>query len=264
MSFTVGQGIVTAFIVGSITVVGFGSIVPVQEGTVHAVYRFGQAQEQILTPGLNIVMPFITSTKQLDVSTKSVPEKFTSLTSDGQQVTITATANYNINGIHAAQTAKLVILSGDKDKDSEVIKNVALQPILLGEVKQVIAKYPISYVISNQASIGEEIVKGINENLKQQSVISLQSFVVTGIVLDEQVQQAIENKAIALQRQAQAEIDFKTAEIIAKNNDIISKSLTPVLLQDAAIKKWNGNSSVFTVGGSTNSTPVIVNPTTNK
>ena len=67
-----------------------------------------------------------------------------------------------------------------------------------------------------------------------------------------------------MQRQAQAEIDLKTAETIAKNNDIISKSLTPVLLQDAAIKKWNGNSSVFTVGGSTNSTPVIVNTPINK
>ena len=245
-----------------IAAVGFGSLVPVQEGTVHTVYRFGQVQDQILTPGLNLVTPFITSTKQLDVSTKSIPESFTSLTQDGQQVTIKATANYNVNGVHASQTAKLVMLTGDRDRDAELIRSVALQPILLGEVKQVIAKYPISYVISNQAGIGEEIVKGINDILKAQSVISLQSFVVTGIVLDEQVQQAIENKAIALQKQAQAEIDLKTAKIIADNNKIISESLTPVLLQDAAIKKWNGNSSVFTVGGSTSSTPVIVN--TNK
>ena len=246
-----------------IAAVGFGSVVLVQEGTVHAVYKFGEAQQQILTPGLNLVTPFITSTKQLDVSTKSIPETFTSLTQDGQQVTIKATANYNVNGVHASQTAKLVMLTGDRDRDAELIRSVALQPILLGEVKQVIAKYPISYVISNQAGIGEEIVKGINEILKTQSVISLQSFVVTGIVLDEQVQQAIENKAIALQKQAQAEIDLKTAKIIADNNKIISESLTPVLLQDAAIKKWNGNSSVFTVGSSNSgSTPVIVN--TNK
>lgn len=246
-----------------ITAVGFGSIVPVQEGTVHAVYRFGQAQEQILTPGLNLVTPFVTSTKQLDVSTKSVPEKFTSLTSDGQQVTITATANYNINGVHAAQTARLVILSGDKDRDSDTIKNVALQPTLLAVVKQVIAKYPISHIIANQAAIADEIEQGINSSLKAQSVVILQNFVVTGLVLDPEVQQAIESKAIAIQRQEQAKIDLETANTIAKNNTIISQSLSPVLLQDAAIKKWNGNSSVFTVGGSTGSTPVIVN-TNNK
>jgi regulator of protease activity HflC (stomatin/prohibitin superfamily) len=244
--------------------VGFGSIVPVQEGTVHATYKFGQAQEQILTPGLNIVMPFVTSTKQLDVSTKSIPEKFTGLTSDGQLVNVTATANYNINGAHAAQTARLIILTGDKDKDIETIKNVSLQPTLLAVVKQVIAKYPISYIIANQAAIADEIEAGINTTLKTQSVVTLQNFVVTGLVLDPEVQQAIELKAIAIQKQQQAEIDLKTAETIAKNNEIISKSLTPVLLQDAAIKKWNGNSSVFTVGGSTNSTPVIVNTPTTK
>lgn len=262
MKITVGQAIVGGIAATSIALIGFGSIVPVQEGTVHAVYRFGRAQEQVLTPGLNLVVPFITSTKQLDVSTKSVPEKFTSLTSDGQQVTITATANYNINGLHASQTARLVILTGDKDKDSESIKNVALQPILLGEVKQVIAKYPISYVISNQAAIAEEIVKGINENLRQQSVITLQSFVVTGIILDEQVQQSIENKAIALQRQQQAEIDLKTAETIAKNNKIISDSLTSTLLQKALVDKWNGNSLTAPSIGSSTSTPVIINSPT--
>lgn len=41
----------------SFTVAAFGSIVPVQEGTVHTVYRFGKVQEQILTPGLNLVVP---------------------------------------------------------------------------------------------------------------------------------------------------------------------------------------------------------------
>ena len=254
------SGITAIAVITSIT---FGSIVPVQEGTVHAVYRFGEAQQQILTPGLNLVTPFITSTKQLDVSTKSVPEQFTSLTSDGQQVTITATANYNINGVHAAQTARLVILTGDKDRDSETIKNVALQPTLLAVVKQVIAKYPISHIIANQAAIADEIEQGINNSLKAQSVVILQNFVVTGLVLDPEVQQAIELKAIAIQRQEQAKIDLETANTIAKNNTIISQSLTPVLLQDAAFKKWIGSSSVFTVGSSTGgSTPVIVN--TNK
>jgi len=153
MSITVGQTILAGGIAAFISVVGFGAIVPVQEGTVHTVYRFGKAQEQVLTPGLNLVVPFVTSTKQLDVSTKSVPEKFQALTQDGQQVVITATANYNVNGVHAAQTARLVILTGDRDKDGETIKSFALQPILLGEVKQVVAKYPISQIISNQAAI---------------------------------------------------------------------------------------------------------------
>lgn len=255
MSFTVGHGIATALVLGSLTVAAFGSIVPVQEGTVHTVYRFGKVQEQILTPGLNLVVPFITSTKQLDVSTKSVAEKFKSLTFDGQEVTITATANYNINPANASQTARIVILTGDKDKDSETIKSFGLQPIMLGQVKQVIAKYPVSYIISNQAAIAEEIIKGINENLSTQSVITLQSFTVTGIVLDEKVQQTIENKA-------QAEIELKTAETIAKNNKIISDSLTPVLLQKALIDKWNGNSLTAPSIGPSPSTPVIINSPT--
>lgn len=151
-------------------------------------------------------------------------------------------------GLIEANVLASVLNAGDES--AKLITQQLTKPLSTEEIE---------LMLSNQAAIADEIVKGINENLKAQSVVSLQSFTITGFVLDEQVQQAIENKAIALQKQQQAQIDLQTARTIAENNDIISKSLTPTLLQKTAIDKWNGNSAVFNVGGSTNQPPVIIN-----
>lgn len=251
------SGLTVVSLIGSVV---FGAIVPVQEGTGRVVYAFGEVQEQTLKPGLNLVTPFINSTRSVDVSTKAVPESFAGLTEDGQTITITGTVNYNVNPAHLTQIARVVILSGDVEKDAETIKNIALQPILLAVVKQVTASYSMTEIVSNQAKVSQQIVEGINAKLKGQSIINLQSFVITGFVLDPEVQQSIEGKAIAIQAQQKALIDLETAKTIAKNNEIISNSLTPTLLQSEAIKNWNGNSAVFNVGGSSESSiPIIVN-----
>ena len=233
-----------------------GSVATVQQGTVHVLYIFGEVQPQILVPGVNFVVPFITSTKPVDVSTKALPEKFVALTSDGQLITITATSTYNVNPAHVATTAKSIIITGDLAKDAANIDAVALEPVLLASVKQVISKYPMTHIISNQLAISEEIIQVINKSLADQSIVTLQNLAITGIVLDEKVQSSIEAKAIASQEQEAAVIKAETAKILAQQNDIISRSLTPQVLEQKRIEKWNGNTLVY--GNGTSNTPIIL------
>ena len=111
-------------------------------------------------------------------------------------------------------------------------------------------------IIANQSGISEEIEKGIISELNKQPTIELTSINVTGIVLDAEVQQSIENKIIASQKKEQAVIDNQTAQIQAETNKTLSNSLSVILVQQEAVKKWNGQSSVFSLGESKQ--PVIV------
>ena len=163
---------------------------------------------------------------------------------------MTATATYNNNSTEAAKTATYIGLENAK------IKSIALQPKLLSTVKGVIAKYSMEQIIANQSGISEEIEKGIISELNKQPTIELTSINVTGIVLDAEVQQSIENKIIASQKKEQAVIDNQTAQIQAKTNKTLSNSLSAILVQQEAVKKWNGQSSVFSLGESKQ--PVIV------
>ena len=222
----------------------------VDSGNVGVVYRFGKVSTEVLQPGFNLVTPLVTTVRPLDVKTQAAPEEFNALSKDGQQIKVTATATYNNNSTEAAKTATYIGLENAK------IKSIALQPKLLSTVKGVIAKYSMEQIIANQSGISEEIEKGIISELNKQPTIELTSINVTGIVLDAEVQQSIENKIIASQKKEQAVIDNQTAQIQAKTNKTLSNSLSAILVQQEAVKKWNGQSSVFSLGESKQ--PVIV------
>lgn len=243
---------------GLITVsAAIGSIATVQQGTVHVVYNFGEVQPKILVPGVNFVVPFITSTKPVDVSIKALPENFSALSNDGQKITITATSTYSVNPAHIAAAVKNnLLITGDVVKDAAYIDATALEPYLLAAVKQVISKYTMTDIINNQSKISREIIELINASLANQAIINLQNLAITGIILDPEVQASIEAKAIAIQEQEAASIKAETAKILAQQNDILSKSLTPQILQQKAIEKWNGNTLVF--GNGTSNTPIIL------
>lgn len=222
----------------------------VDSGNVGVIYRFGRVSQEVLQPGFNLVVPMITTVKSLDVKTQAAPEEFTALSRDGQQIKVTATATYNNNPNEAAKTANHIGLDNDK------IKAIALQPKLLATVKSIIAKYSMEQVIANQSGISEEIEQSIINELATQPTIELTSINVTGIVLDPEVQQSIENKIIASQKKEQAKIDNETAQIQAETNKTLANSLSPMLVQQEAVAKWNGQSSVFSLGD--NKQPVIV------
>jgi regulator of protease activity HflC (stomatin/prohibitin superfamily) len=114
----------------------------------------------------------------------------------------------------------------------------------------------MTHIINNQAAVSQEIIELINTSLANQAIINLQNLAITGIVLDPEVQASIEAKAIATQEQEAAVIKAETAKILAQQNDILFKSLTPQILQQKAIEKWNGNTLVF--GNGTSNTPIIL------
>lgn len=230
-----------ALVASSVKYVGPGSI---------GVQTFlGRIQPNVLKPGVSFSLP-LTWLTTFDTRQVSVPEKFGALTKDAQAITVTGTINYSISPSKAPDLYSQV---GTTEED---VKNKVVQPILLGSVKRIVADHTMSEIIEKQSLISDQVNAMIVSSLKEAGFVNVDSFVVTGIILDPQVQAAIEEKQIALQNLERKSTEILAAQKEAERLNILTKSLTPTTLMDKAIEKWDGKGIPPTLSGGS----IILNP----
>ncbi len=151
----------------------------VESGQIGVKTSLGTVKQESLNPGAHLALPMLDWVTTYSARTMSLPEEFASLTSDGQAMKVTATALYSINPIKAPQIFATI---GNTD---EAIKDRVIQPVLLGAVKEVIARYTMFQVIENQNKIAAEVSTLISDRLKSSDFVIFQGFVVTGFVLED-------------------------------------------------------------------------------
>jgi hypothetical protein len=98
-------------------------------------------------------------------------------------------------------------------------------------------------------------------NISKGDIAIVDSFNITGFVLDPQVQEAIERTAISKQSLQTAQNDVEVAKLQALRNAELQKGLTPEILMNDAIKKWDGSGIPPTIG---NSQQFLIQPNTTK
>lgn len=216
----------------------FASVVTINSGEVGILSKFGVVQPAPLQPGIHLVLPGATSINRLSTQLIAEPEEFTSLTSDSQRVTITATPAFSIDPIGAPAAYANV------GRTVTAIVSRTVQPVLLAAVKQVVSQYDINYIIEHQQEVTANISQVVTENLKSKPFIRFERIDVTGFVLDPQVQDAIEKKQIAKQELERKQTELQTAAVEAQRLAVIDKALTTNILMKEAIDKWNGESLI--------------------
>jgi regulator of protease activity HflC (stomatin/prohibitin superfamily) len=228
------------------------SIHTVPSGSVGFVSTFNVINTETRAPGVTLTLPLIQNIELINVQQVTVPEEFHVQTLDKQVITVSGTAIYNINPDNAATTA--INIGTEIDK----IKANAFQSQFLATVKQEVAAYNMDDAIGKQEKIGLDIEKKLKNRLDKTGTIKFDSFNLTGFKPSDDVQNAIEQTQVALQRKKQADTDLETAKITAQANKILSDSISPALNQQKAIEKWNGQSQVFNVNGGGGNTSVIL------
>lgn len=224
---------------------------------------WGVARNESLQPGLHLNMPLADWITVYDAKTQAVPEEFGSLTSDGQSITITGILNYRVNSTHAP------LIYSQVGKETNTVKDKIVQPILLSAIKQVASQKTMTQLISEQNRFADEVEAELRRRLSSEKigdvakgdVAIVDSFNITGIKLDPQVQESIERTAISKQQLQTAQSDLKVAELQAKKNEALQKSLTPEILMDEAIRKWDGSGIPPTAGAGSQ---FLIQPSTKK
>ena len=236
----------------------FFTIVPT--GHVGIQTRFGQVQTDALGEGFSFINP-LNSVNPLSIQVQKHSANYDASSSDMQKVHVAMYLNYRVD---PRQAAVKVYQEVGAEYESKIV-DPAAQEVL----KAVTAKHQAAEILQNRANIKTEVETNLKAWLDKYG-LELKEVSIADIKFDAQYEQAIETKQIEEQKAEQKKYELmsatKQAEIVvakakgeaeamkikgeaeAAYNDSVAKSLTPTMVQQLYLQKWNGQLPQFMTG----------------
>ncbi|MDE3108313.1 MAG: prohibitin family protein [Acidobacteriota bacterium] len=256
-------GIAIAVIVAVIVLVLlFGSWATVPAGHRGVLITWGAASPNVLDPGLHFKLPLIQSIVIMNVQVQKnqIDEQAASL--DLQDVETTVATNWNIFPSDASWVYQNV---GTED----MLNDKILKPVVSNAVKAVTAHYNAEELVEKRDLVRGQIETQIRTGLKQYRInVDVDGVNITNFHFSQSYEQAIEQKQVAQQRAQQAQYELDQAKIDAERQvataqgqaqaqKLLQQTLTPLIIQQQAIAKWDGQ--LPTVVGGNGVLPMIGN-----
>lgn len=245
----------------------FASTTVVSSGHTGVEVKMGKVTGTVFGDGFHFKAPFVTSVIKMDNQIQKETADTNAVSKDLQTVSASIAVNYHLSAENSAEMYKSVGV-GYVDK--------ILLPAVQESTKAVMARYNAEGLITNRSKVSVEIEELIQQKTQTYGIV-IDSLNITNFDFSAEFNSAIEQKQVAEQNKlkaetekeqkiieaeaqaaektiaAQAEADaaklkaegeaeaIRTkAEAQAEANDKIAKSLTPEVLRDKAIDKWNG------------------------
>lgn len=238
---------------GWLLLIIFGCFSSIKTGEVGIKTKFGKITDTYLSEGINFKMPYEKIEKvNIKVQKYENKEELSTSTKDMQIVNnIKVTINYQVNGKEAVNLYKRV---------GNNYKQTILEPAIQETVKATISKYTSEELVTKRSEISLDINNTLNDRIKDYGINSV-SVAINNFDFSQSYNDAIEKKAVAEQevataknQQQKAKIEAETKIIKAKSeaeaNKNLEKSLSPEILQQKFIEKWNGQLPTVTSANS--------------
>lgn len=225
----------------------------VDAGHTGVVVTLGKVKEGVLSEGIHFKAPFVQRVEKIDNRIRKLEVNTEAFSKDLQSVNTVLAINYRVD------TAKSYSIYKNIGADYETVLVV---PAVNEVLKAITATYTAEESVTNRVLISEGLVNGLNEKL---NAIGLYITDVNIIDFDfsEAFITAIEEKQVAQQKLLKAETEKKTAvtnaeaeaealkiraEAEAEANRVIAQSLTPEIIENKKLEKWNGELPKVTGG----------------
>lgn len=236
------------YILGGLVIVIllFGSYVTIPSGYRGIMTTFGAASQNVLAPGLHFKLPFIQAIVKMNVQVQKnqLTEHAASL--DLQDVETTVATNWNINNDDASWIYQQIGME-------DVLNDRIIQPVVSNAIKAVVAHYNAEDLVEKRDQVRGQIEDLIRKNLKPYHVnVDVDGVSITNFAFSPDYENAIEQKQVAQQRAQQAEYELQQAKVEAERQiaqaqgqaeaqKLLQQTLTPQLIQQQAIQKWDGH-----------------------
>lgn len=218
------------------------------------VMYFGKVQDKILDEGIHPVVPVITSVKRLNVRVQKTDVQAAAASKDLQDVSTSVAVNWHIEPAKANQVFQQV---GDVDTIIISIINPAVSEV----VKASIARRPVQNILQERVSLKNEIDTALTQRLEPYGVV-VDDVSLVDFTFSAEFNAAIEAKQVAEQQAQQAAFKAQQAEQEAKAEinrakgqaeaqRLLRATLTPEILQQRAIDKWDGHFPTVMTGEGT-------------
>jgi regulator of protease activity HflC (stomatin/prohibitin superfamily) len=237
------------FVVGAV----WGSFVIIPAGHRGVVLLWGSVEKRIMGEGLNLKLPFAETVIKVDVKVQPHPFKeIDAASKEYQMVRLTGMMNFHIDPAYVNDLYQRVGLD---------FANKVIDPAFNDFVKEVVPSYAITEILPKREEIRKRAMEKLGQNLARYHVV-VDDIYIANIRFSPEYEKAIEAKQVAqqqveTQRQilAQREIEAQQKVATAKGeaesilvvaqgqanaNDVLARSLSPILVQYKGIERWNG------------------------
>jgi regulator of protease activity HflC (stomatin/prohibitin superfamily) len=234
-------------------IIVWSTFVIIPAGSRGVVLWWGSVENRIMGEGLNFKVPIAETVIKVDVRVQPHPFKEIDASSkEYQMVKMTGMMNFHIDPSFVNELYQKVGL----DFAQKVI-----DPAFNDFVKEVVPTYPIGEILPKREEIRHTAMKKLGDNLSRYHII-VDDIYFADIRFSQEYEKAIEAKQVAQQQVetqkqilAQREIEAQqkvatakgesesillVAQGQAKANDVLSRSITPILVSYKSIEKWNG------------------------
>src|SRR5512135_2305059 len=241
--------LILAFI---ILIVIWGTFVIIPAGHRGVCLWWGSVEKRIMGEGLNFIVPIAERVIKVDVKVQPHPFKEIDASSkEYQMVKMTGMMNFHIDPAFVNDLYQKVGLDfADK----------VIDPAFNDFVKEVVPTYPIGEILPKREEIRKRAMTKLGENLSRYHIIVDDIYFANirfstgyeGAVEAKQVaQQQVETqKQVLAQREIEAQQKVATAKgeaesilVVAqgqaKANDVLSRSISPILVQYKGSERWN-------------------------
>ncbi|HJS88559.1 MAG TPA: prohibitin family protein [Steroidobacteraceae bacterium] len=236
--------LITGAIVILVLVVVGGLFVQIGPGQRGVLMTFGAVQEGVLDPGLHLKLPFMQSVAKMDVQVQNSQAAETAASLDLQNVSTTVATNWHILPADAEWVYQHI------GKESDLVDKI-IRPAISNSVKAVTAHYNAEDLIIHRDEVRSQIQSQITSELQPYRVV-VDSVNITDFHFSDEFAQAIERKQIAQQRAFQAKYELQQAQVLAQQRiveataqsqaqKLLQQTLTPEIIQQQAIAKWDGH-----------------------
>ena len=231
----------------------WSTFVIVPAGSRGVVLWWGKVEDRIMGEGLNFKVPIAETVIKVDVRVQPHPFKEIDASSKEYQIVkMTGMMNFHIDPAFVNDLYQKVGL----DFAAKVI-----DPAFNDFVKEVVPTYPIGEILPKREEIRQTAMGKLGNNLSRYHII-VDDIYFANIRFSAEYEKAIEAKQVAQQQVetqkqvlAQREIEAQqkvatakgesesillVAQGQAKANEILSRSITPILVSYKGIEKWNG------------------------
>lgn len=207
--------------------------------------RLGNTTGQIYQQGMNFRVPFVESSKNIEIRTQKESVKATSASKDLQSVEAEVALNFSLNPDKIVSLYQTV---GDDYKER------IIAPVLQEAVKAVTAKYTAEELITKRGAVSSDIKALLAEKLSPRGIMS-EDFNIVNFNFSKSFDDAIELKVTAeqnalAQKNKLEQVKYEAEQTIAKAKaeaesikiqaEAINSQGGADYVQLQAIGKWNG------------------------
>ncbi|MBR3837245.1 MAG: prohibitin family protein [Clostridia bacterium] len=221
------------------------SFVIVEAGHTGVVLTLGRVSDGVLQEGFHLKAPFVQEVVKINNRITKLEVNTEAFSKDLQTVSTTLAINYRVDA------AKSYSIYKNIGRDYE---SVLMTPAVNEVLKAITAQYTAEESVTNRAIISEGLISGLNEKLNGEGLyvtdVNILNFDFSDAFIN-----AIEEKQVAQQQLLKAETEKQTAitnaeaeaetirikaEAEAEANQIVSQSLSDLIIENKKIEKWNG------------------------